>query len=205
MFARRRSRSRPHRRSPLHHHRGSLEGLERDPFGHAEKNDPSGPASRPNAATVPRGAASRRRISSWPTNSGTGGPVGLPRQNVVHGLLPVRFLRHLHRGTVRNPGQSGVFEDAHAPVLAVSVDSKFALRAYAEKEGYGFDLLADFWPHGAVARAYGVFDPESGMALRGTFIIDAAGIVRYVVVNPRGQARDLVRIPWRPWRDWTRG
>ena len=84
-----------------------------------------------------------------------------------------------------------LFEDADAAVLAVSVDSKFAQRAYAEKEGYGFDLLADFWPHGAVASAYGVFDAESGMALRGTFIIDAAGIVRYVVVNPRGQARDL--------------
>ena len=83
------------------------------------------------------------------------------------------------------------FEDANATVLAVSVDSKFSLRAYAEKEGYGFDLLADFWPHGAVARAYGVFDPESGMARRGTFIIDAAGIIRHVVVNPRGQAREL--------------
>ena len=83
------------------------------------------------------------------------------------------------------------FEDANATVLAISVDSKFSLRAYAEKEGYGFDLLADFWPHGAVASAYGVFDPESGMARRGTFIIDAAGVIRYVVVNPRGQAREL--------------
>jgi mycoredoxin-dependent peroxiredoxin len=84
-----------------------------------------------------------------------------------------------------------VFEHADAEVLAVSVDSKFALRAYAEQEGYGFSLLADFWPHGAVAREYGVFDEESGMARRGTFIIDAGGMVRYVVVNPRGQARDL--------------
>jgi peroxiredoxin len=83
------------------------------------------------------------------------------------------------------------FEGANATVLAVSVDSKFSLRAYAEKEGYGFDLLADFWPHGAVASAYGVFDPESGMARRGTFIIDEAGTIRHVVVNPRGQARDL--------------
>lgn len=83
------------------------------------------------------------------------------------------------------------FEDSNATVLAISVDSKFTLRAYAEQEGYGFDLLADFWPHGAVATAYGVFDALSGMALRGTFIIDAEGIVRYVVVNPRGQARDL--------------
>ncbi|MBP1135875.1 peroxiredoxin [Arthrobacter sp. PvP023] len=84
-----------------------------------------------------------------------------------------------------------LFEDANATVLALSVDSKFTVRAYAEKEGYGFDLLADFWPHGAVAAQYGVFDPNSGMAQRGTFIIDADGIIRYVVVNPRGQARDL--------------
>lgn len=84
-----------------------------------------------------------------------------------------------------------VFEDANATVLGVSVDSKFAQRAYAEKEGYSFELLADFWPHGDVARKYGVFDGGTGMALRGTFIIDAAGIIRYVVVNPRGQARDL--------------
>ncbi|WP_083706374.1 peroxiredoxin [Arthrobacter sp. QXT-31] len=84
-----------------------------------------------------------------------------------------------------------VFEHADAEVLAVSVDGKFSLRAYAEQEGYGFSLLADFWPHGAVAEKYGVFDPETGMARRGTFIIDAHGTVRYVVVNPRGQARDL--------------
>nr|WP_306422492.1 peroxiredoxin [Paenarthrobacter aurescens] len=83
------------------------------------------------------------------------------------------------------------FEDSNATVLAVSVDSKFTLRAYSQQEGYGFDLLADFWPHGAVAQAYGVFDAHSGMALRGTFIIDASGVVRHVVVNPRGQARDF--------------
>lgn len=84
-----------------------------------------------------------------------------------------------------------VFEHADAEVLAISVDSKFALRAYAGQERYDFSLLADFWPHGDVAMRYGVFDAESGMATRGTFIIDAEGIVRYVVVNPRGQARDL--------------
>jgi peroxiredoxin len=84
-----------------------------------------------------------------------------------------------------------LFEDAGTVVLGISVDSKFAQRAYAEREGYDFDLLADFWPHGAVAGQYGVFDADSGMAKRGTFIIDKQGIVRYVVVNPRGQARDF--------------
>ncbi|MDD7836991.1 MULTISPECIES: peroxiredoxin [Paenarthrobacter] len=83
------------------------------------------------------------------------------------------------------------FNDSNATVLAISVDSKFAQRAYAEHEGFDFDLLADFWPHGAVARQYGVFDEASGMALRGTFIIDVDGIIRYVVVNARGKARDF--------------
>lgn len=84
-----------------------------------------------------------------------------------------------------------LFEDGNAVVLAVSVDSKFTVRAYAAQEGYTFDLLADFWPHGAAASLYGVFDPLSGMAQRGTFIIDAGGTIRYSVVNPRGQARDF--------------
>ncbi|HKU12689.1 peroxiredoxin [Sinomonas sp.] len=84
-----------------------------------------------------------------------------------------------------------IFAEAGAEVLAVSVDSKYALRAYGESEGYSFQLLADFWPHGAVARRYGVFDEASGMALRGTFILDGGGVIRYSVVNPRGQARTI--------------
>ncbi|MGP0222969.1 MULTISPECIES: peroxiredoxin [unclassified Paenarthrobacter] len=82
------------------------------------------------------------------------------------------------------------FEELDAVVLALSVDSKFALRAFAAQEIFDFDLLADFWPHGAVAREYGVFDEATGMARRGSFVIDAHGIVRFAVVNPRGQARE---------------
>lgn len=112
-------------------------------------------------------------------------------QNVVLIFYPFAFSGICTGELCEIRDNLAVFEDARATVLALSVDSKFSLRAYAEKEGYGFDLLADFWPHGAVAEAYGVFDHESGMARRGTFIIDAAGTIRYVVVNPRGQAREL--------------
>jgi mycoredoxin-dependent peroxiredoxin len=52
-------------------------------------------------------------------------------------------------------------------------------------------MLADFWPHGAVARSYGVFDEKMGVAVRGTFIIDKNGVVRWKVVNPIPQARDI--------------
>lgn len=83
------------------------------------------------------------------------------------------------------------FESAGVKLLAISNDSVFALKAWAEQEGYGFDLLSDFWPHGEVSRAYGVFDEENGLAVRGSFLIDADGIVRWSVVNQRGQARDF--------------
>lgn len=76
-------------------------------------------------------------------------------------------------------------------VLAVSVDSVFAQRAWSEKEGYQFPLLADFWPHGAVATAYGIFDAEKGLATRGTFIIDKQGVVRWKVENAIPDARDI--------------
>jgi len=83
------------------------------------------------------------------------------------------------------------FDAAGARLLVVSCDAMFTLRAWAEHEGYGFELLSDFWPHGAAARAFGVFDEAAGVALRGSFLLDADGIVRWSVVNPRGQARDL--------------
>jgi mycoredoxin-dependent peroxiredoxin len=76
-------------------------------------------------------------------------------------------------------------------LLTVSVDSMFAHRAWAEAENFQFPLLSDFWPHGAVAKAYGVFSDDRGLATRGTFIIDREGTVRWKVVNPIPQARDI--------------
>jgi mycoredoxin-dependent peroxiredoxin len=76
-------------------------------------------------------------------------------------------------------------------LLTVSVDSLYSHRVWAEEENFQFSLLSDFWPHGAVAKAYGVFDQDRGVAVRGTFIIDKAGVVRWKVVNPIPQARDI--------------
>jgi mycoredoxin-dependent peroxiredoxin len=76
-------------------------------------------------------------------------------------------------------------------LLTVSVDSTFVLRKWADTENFGFGLLSDFWPHGAVASLYGVFEEEKGRAERDTFVIDKAGVVRWKVVNPVPQARDI--------------
>ena len=85
----------------------------------------------------------------------------------------------------------GTYQNDALQVLGISTDQPFALRAFAEKEGYDFPLLSDFWPHGEVARSYGVFDDASGLALRGTFIVDKQGTVAYKVVNAIPDARDL--------------
>ena len=82
------------------------------------------------------------------------------------------------------------FRSDDVETLAVSVDAPFSLKAYGEQEGYDFPLLADFWPHGEVARRYGVFNEDVGAAERGTFVIDRDGVVVYSVHNGIGSARD---------------
>lgn len=84
----------------------------------------------------------------------------------------------------------GDFDNDDTVTLAVSCDAKFSLRVFAEQEGYKFQLLADHWPHGAAAQAYGVFVEAKGASKRGTFIIDKTGIVRWSVINEIGDARD---------------
>ena len=69
------------------------------------------------------------------------------------------------------------YQDAGMQVLAVSCDSRHAQRVWAEQQGYNFPVLSDFWPHGEVARKYGVFNEDLGCAIRATFVIDKDGQV----------------------------
>lgn len=84
-----------------------------------------------------------------------------------------------------------LFAEAGSQLVAISVDSKHSLRAWAEEQGYDFPLLADFWPHGEVARAYGAFIEERGYASRATFVIDVEGAIRSSFATAPGQARTL--------------
>lgn len=82
------------------------------------------------------------------------------------------------------------FVNDDTQVLAVSTDSVPVQRAFAESQDLEYPVLSDFWPHGAVAQQYGVFEEKVGVALRGTFVIDRAGIVRWSTLNQIGQGRD---------------
>jgi len=83
-----------------------------------------------------------------------------------------------------------VYTDAGVKVLAISTDPVFSLKAFREKEGFDFPLLSDFWPHGAVAQAYGAFNDKAGMAVRATFLVDAEGTIAFAEVNGPGDVRE---------------
>ena len=88
------------------------------------------------------------------------------------------------------------YQNDDVQILAVSTDPRPALRAWATQEGYTFPLLSDFWPHGATAESYGVFFADAGMAMRGTFLVDRDGVVRFVEANGPGEKRNQ-----QGWRD----
>jgi peroxiredoxin (alkyl hydroperoxide reductase subunit C) len=87
------------------------------------------------------------------------------------------------------------FSNEDVQTVAISVDSVYSHKIWAEREGFEFPLLADFWPHGEVAQRYGVFNDEMGYANRGTFLVDRAGTVRFAELNRPGMGRDPHR--WR--------
>jgi mycoredoxin-dependent peroxiredoxin len=85
----------------------------------------------------------------------------------------------------------GMFESQKAELLAISVDSKYVQAKFAEQENYEFSVLADFWPHGATATAYGVFLEDAGIATRATFVIDKEGVLVAKFVTAPGAPRSF--------------
>ncbi len=83
-----------------------------------------------------------------------------------------------------------LYQNDAVQVLTVSCDSVYSHKVWAEQEGFDFPLLADYWPHGEVARRYGAFHADGGFANRGTFVIDTAGTIRFAEVLGPGETRD---------------
>lgn len=83
------------------------------------------------------------------------------------------------------------FHRRNVRVLAISIDHKYVLRTYAQERKFDFDLLADFWPHGAVSERYGVLDTADGYARRSSFFIDPAGFLVARIDAPLGQGRSF--------------
>lgn len=81
------------------------------------------------------------------------------------------------------------FENDDTQVYGISCDPAPSLKVFAEQEKLEYPLLSDFYPHGEVSKAYGVFLEDRGFSTRGTFVIDKEGVVRWSVVNAPSDAR----------------
>ncbi|MGA5118001.1 peroxiredoxin [Streptomyces pseudogriseolus] len=140
--------------------------------------------------TIPVGA----QAPDFELKDNHGAPVRLSdfrgRRNVVLLFYPFAFTGVCTGELSEIRDRLEQFAERDAEVLAVSNDSIHTLRVFGEQEDLPFSLLSDFWPHGNVSRAYGVFDEDKGCAVRGTFVIDRQGVVRATVASAMADARD---------------
>ena len=84
----------------------------------------------------------------------------------------------------------GEFEASNVEVIFASCDTWSARQAWKDQLGADYTFASDFWPHGAVSRAYGVFNEDLGVSVRGTFLIDKDGVVLWTQVNPIPERRE---------------
>jgi len=82
------------------------------------------------------------------------------------------------------------YENDDTQTLAISVGPPPTHKIWATENGFTFPVLSDFWPHGAVAQAYGVFNADAGFANRGTFVVDKSGVIRFAEMKQPGEPRD---------------
>lgn len=113
------------------------------------------------------------------------------KKNVVIVFYPLSFSGICTGELCELRDNFAAFQDASVELLAISVDSKFVQKLFAEQEKYEFNVLADFWPHGGVAKQYGVFLEEHGIANRATFVINKDGELVAKFITAPGQARNL--------------
>lgn len=112
------------------------------------------------------------------------------RQAVVLIFYPATFTRMCQGELQAVQADLDQLQNDRVQVIALCVDSTYANRVWAEQQGFTFPIVSDFWPHGEVAQAYGVFNQAAGRALRATFVIDQQGIVRWRVIHAIPDARD---------------
>ncbi|MDJ0360896.1 peroxiredoxin [Rhodococcus sp. H29-C3] len=111
-------------------------------------------------------------------------------KNVLLVFYPLAFTGTCQGELCKVRDELPKFENDDSAILAISVGPPPTHKIWAAEQGYTFPLLSDFWPHGAVAQAYGVFNEKAGFANRGTFVVDKSGTVRFAEMNQPGEARD---------------
>lgn len=107
-------------------------------------------------------------------------------------FIPFAFTRTCEGELCQIRDEYALFDDADARVVAVTCNSLHANRVWSEQQGFPFDILSDWWPHGAVSRKYETFNEDLGYSERTTYFLDAAGVITGVARSDElGEARDF--------------
>jgi peroxiredoxin (alkyl hydroperoxide reductase subunit C) len=111
-------------------------------------------------------------------------------KNVLLVFFPLAFTGICQGELDQIRDHPGSYQNDDVHTLTISVGPPPTHKVWATQSGFTFPVLADFWPHGAVAQAYGVFNADAGIANRGTFVVDTSGIIRFAELKQPGEARD---------------
>ncbi|MDZ4267789.1 MAG: peroxiredoxin [Mycobacterium sp.] len=111
-------------------------------------------------------------------------------KNVLLVFFPLAFTSICARELDEIRDRIADFVNDDTATLAISVGSSPTHKVWTTQRGFTFPVLADFWPHGAVSQAYGVFNDDTGFANRGTFAVDRSGVIRFAECKQPGEMRD---------------
>jgi peroxiredoxin len=112
------------------------------------------------------------------------------KKNVVLVFFPMAFTGICTGELCEIRDRNTDFVSDDVQILGISCDTSASQKVFAEQEGFDYPLLSDFWPHGEISKLYGSWFEARGFSMRGTFIIDKAGILKWSVVNGPGDARN---------------
>ena len=117
------------------------------------------------------------------------------KKNVVLAFHPLAFTPVCASQMAGYESDRAQFEDAGAAVLGISIDAQPAKAAWASTLGsISYDLLSDFYPHGEVARKYGVFRADDGISERAIFVVDRRGRVAWSKTYPIPELPDNAEV-----------
>lgn len=111
-------------------------------------------------------------------------------KNVLLVFFPLAFTKICQGELDQLRDQLPRFDNDNSVALAISVGPPPTHKVWAAQSGFTFPVLSDFWPHGQVSQAFGVFNDRAGYPNRGTFAVDRSGIIRFAEMKEPGEARD---------------
>lgn len=107
-------------------------------------------------------------------------------------FIPFAFTRTCEGELCQIRDEYSLFDDSGARVVAITCNTLHANKVWSEQQGFTFDILSDFWPHGAVSRKYDTFNEGYGYAERTTYFLDENGNITGLTRSDQlGEARDF--------------